>query len=111
MWLERSVVEFTANNSKISSAQKIAKLKPLVLLMTSIRRRFIRDVDALAAANPHMDSLKRGTWTSKQHDIYECFYKHNKSDAAVWWNYLCKIVRNTSVRPAYRDVEGGSRCR
>lgn len=83
MWLERSVVEYTSNHSKISSASKIGRLKPLIMVMTSIRRRFIRQVDTWAAENPSMNSLNRTMWTAKQQEIYNCFYKSTKADAEV----------------------------
>lgn len=83
MWLERSVLEFNKHDSKISHAAKIKKLAPMIMLMASFRRRFIREVDALAAANPNMKSLQRDTWTNRMHDVYNVFYYSENYDQAV----------------------------
>ena len=76
-------MEFDKHDSKISHAQKIKKMAPMVMLMASFRRRFIREVDALAAANPTMKSLQRKTWTIRMHDVYNVFYFSNNHDEAV----------------------------
>lgn len=91
MWLERSVVEYKETHNKISTVQKINLRKPLVLLMTSLRRRFIREVDKLAAANPTIAQLQRSSWSERQTDIYNCFYKHRKHDQQVT-RYLCNLL-------------------
>ena len=56
----------------------------MVMLMASFLRRFIREVDALAAANPSMKSLQRDTWTTRMHDVYNVFYFSDNYDEAVW---------------------------